>query len=200
MTNCDSNYEYPTKERKSVNDNKSPFSLVYIMGDGRSGSTILSIILSDHIAIESVGELSKWADFHGYPKQGNEKEEDHLFWQSVRNIYFDRYGSPDFSELISIQKEIEDYRNIIKLFFNRLASKTIIRYQAHTWWLLDAIYCATGKKILVDSGKNPGRAYLMLNNDNFNVKVIHLVRDPRGVLWSQIKKKSNKKPKLRSRL
>jgi hypothetical protein len=49
--------------------------------------------------------------------------------------------------------------------------------------------------VLLDSSKNVFRAFQLLRNSNLNVKIIHLVRDPRGVVWSFMKKNIDHKPK-----
>ena len=48
--------------------------VVYIMGDGRSGSTVTGIVLGNHPSISSNGELHKWARYKGHPKEDNDKD------------------------------------------------------------------------------------------------------------------------------
>lgn len=170
--------------------------LIYIMGDGRSGSTILSIILGNHPAIESVGELSRWLVFAGYPKPGDDRVEHHAFWQSVREAYLDTGPVPNFSELVRAQQEIEEYKNFPKALFGRIEPDAKTLYRTHTARLLDAICRVSGKPILVDSSKNMGRACMLLRFWPEKVRVIHLVRDPRGTLWSQMKRNIEQEYKL----
>ncbi|MFW5804761.1 MAG: sulfotransferase domain-containing protein, partial [bacterium] len=55
--------------------------------------------------------------------------------------------------------------------------------------LYATLFDETGANVLVDSSKSPKRAYLLKQylKKNYNVKIIHLVRDGRAVLYSYLK-------------
>lgn len=162
--------------------------LIYIMGDGRSGSTIASIVLGNHPAVSSNGELHRWPTFRGYPKWDNEKEEDHLFWAQVRSYYLQQGFPCDFSHLSEIQDEIEDYRWFPRVLLNRTPREVSAEYCAYVAGLIEAIRAISGKSTIVDETKRPGRAYQLLRCQRMNLRIIHLVRDPRGVIWSSKKR------------
>jgi Sulfotransferase family len=163
-------------------------SLIYIMGDGRSGSTIASIVLGNHPSISSNGELHKWALFKGYPKWDNKKEEDHRFWEAVRAYYLKRGFPSDFAYLEGVQDKVEEYIRFPELLLHRTPPETLSTYYAYVLGLVEAIEAVSDKEIVVDETKRPGRGYALLRCQDIDMRIIHIVRDPRGVLWSSKKR------------
>ena len=53
--------------------------------------------------------------------------------------------------------------------------------------LYEAIVEVTGKAAVADSSKKPNRAFALAQSERLELKVLHLVRDGRGVVWSQLK-------------
>lgn len=158
--------------------------LIYILGDGRSGSTIFSVLLGNHPDITSVGELYRWFEFEGCPKAGNEKEGDHLFWNRVRQLYFSNGGSSNWGELRKVQHEVEAYSEFIRLYLGLIKKSSLRMYESSAQSLFDAIREVSGNLTIVDSSRNMGRAFVLARKYPEQIKIIHLVRDPRGVMWS----------------
>jgi hypothetical protein len=162
--------------------------VVYIMGDGRSGSTVTGIILGNHPAISSNGELHKWARYRGHPKRDNDKEEDLRFWAEVRKCYRSQGLSTDFSHLQNVQGEVENYGRFPKLLLHRVSPEVCAEYCTHVGGVFKAISAVSRRDIIVDEAKRPARGLALLRCPGCNVRIIHLVRDPRGVVWSQGKR------------
>jgi hypothetical protein len=161
--------------------------VIYIMGDGRSGSTVLSIILGNHPSIESVGELNRWPQFSGQTKPGNRKVEDEAFWKAVRYSYQPGEVEPDYAALVDLQGEFENYKNFPKVFLPVLFKDQRERYNDYLFRLFCAVQSIRGREVIVDETKRPGRGYMLLRDPRLDVRIIHLVRDPRGVMYSQLK-------------
>jgi hypothetical protein len=159
-------------------------SLIYIMGDGRSGSTVVGIVLGNHPSISSNGELWRWPEFGGYPKPDNKKEEDHRFWGAVRECYLEQELPSDMAHLVELQSQIEEYRELPKVLMGVVPQSALHEYHAFISGLLRAITTVSGKGIIVDESKRPGRGHVLLRSPDVDVRLIHLVRDPRGVIWS----------------
>ena len=175
---------------------QSSQTLVYIMGDGRSGSTILSVLLGAHPDIISVGELNRWPQFEGKPKWNNQKQQDHAFWQAVYDAYVAQTSPPHFEELITTQELFERYEQFPILLRGRLPKESVDVYSTYLSYLLKAIALVSDKRIILDASKNPGRAYSFWRHQSDRVtKIIHLVRDPRGVMWSHMKRDGEHKYK-----
>jgi len=162
--------------------------ILYVMGDGRSGSTILGIILGNHSSIECVGELRRWLEFGGYPKPGTEKQSVHAFWEAVRTQYSQSSPLSNIPVLLQAQIIVESFARFPLVLLGLLPASIKETYESHLLKLFDALAMVSQKSVIVDTSKNMGRAYSLLHIARGRVKVIHLVRDPRGVLWSQLKK------------
>lgn len=169
--------------------------LIYIMGDARSGSTPLGIVLGSHPEIECVGELFRWPQFRGGPKPGDGKEGHHRFWEAVRNVYDETAGPPDFARLISAQEEFEDYIKFPRVILGRYGRKAADTYCRHERKLVHSIRSVSESEVLVDTSKRMGRAWMLAHCLDEPVRIIHLVRDPRGTLWSFMKREVEQKPK-----
>lgn len=173
----------------------SPPKLVYIMAEVRSGSTALCILLGNSPMVESVGELARWPAFRGRPKHDNEKPDDYAFWNSVRNVYHAEAGEPDFAALLDVQGKAEGYGAILLTLLGPIDQLTRDAYRAHVRRLLAAIQSVSGKSIVVDSSKRMGRAWMLFQCMPRETQIIHLVRDPRATLWSQLKRGVEQSPR-----
>ncbi len=162
--------------------------VVYIMGDGRSGSTVTSVVLGNHPCISSNGELHKFARYRGHPKRDNNKEKDLRFWKDVREYYRSAGYSTDYRHLEDIQGEIENYGSFWRLLFQRIPEDVCSEYCAYVGGLFRAIRAVSKRDIIVDESKRPARGYALPRCPGTDVRIIHLVRDPRGVVWSQKKR------------
>lgn len=171
--------EHPRRERRRV---------VYIMGNSRSGSTILDTLLGNHPAIESVGELVNLPELGWQENQycacGNRAREC-AFWEQVRQRWLDKTRLADPGEYLRLQNTVGRYRRLLPGFPRPdTSSAEFQEYAAHTTALFEAISEVSGKPIVVDSSKIPLRAYLLSLMPQLDLKIIHLVRDARGVAWS----------------
>ena len=165
------------------------------MGEGRSGSTILSIILGNHPAIQTVGELNKWIEFKGKPKPGTAKQQDYAFWQNIFDCYPWNATCHTFDELNEISSRLESYINFPKILCGLIPDWMIEVYHNHNIKLFQAIDDSVKNKIIVDSSKNMSRAWLLYNNPYLNTKIIYLTRGPRATMLSYQKKDIEQQPK-----
>lgn len=172
--------------------------VLYIMGCGRSGSTVLDTVLGNATKVESVGELCNLG-------RAISSENEYCacgllarncqFWKEVSTQWRQMAGTKySFDQWVSLQRKVEQYRNIPNLFNpNYLNSEEFISYSAGLSALFHSLAINTGKDVIVDSSKGPMRALAISKNKHLDLKVIHLVRDGRGVSWS-LKKGNRKDP------
>ncbi len=168
------------------------------MGSGRSGSTILDCILGNHEQIESVGELSNlpqsaWlnGEYCGCGQPGNMCP----FWRDVRHEWIRRTGVDDVEGYITLQRNFGHFRRGVQLLKERIWSSSEFQvYGERTLDLLAAIRRVSGKAVIVDSSKGPARAFALSLIKGIDLRVIHLVRDPRAVAYS-FRKAFKKNPK-----
>ncbi len=163
--------------------------VLFIAGAGRSGSTLLDIVLGNHPAIESVGELSKLvpsALLRHEPCACGARGDECAFWREVVGLWLgEGAGSAEQQEYLALQERFERARRWPRLLAERRrASPRFLRYAGQTAALFRAIARVSGKPVVLDSSKNPARAFVLSLIPGLELTVIHLVRDPRGVAFS----------------
>jgi hypothetical protein len=156
---------------------------VYLMGRGHSGSTILDILLGGGKAVESVGELvSGLENYHRAERCScGALMRECGFWGNVRAA-FERQGF-SWDEMIEASHAATDVRRWLATrlaapddpWRNRLATLTRA--------LAAAVAEVSGKPHVLDSNKETARGLFLLRFMP-EARVIHLVRDPRGIVRS----------------
>lgn len=165
--------------------------VLYIVGCGRSGSTIIDIVLGNHKNIESVGELISlpklgWID-NGYCSCGLRANECD-FWSSVRREWERLSGLKNVNDYVDQKNKLDRlWRRFEEFKAPDIFSTEFKLFAKNTYYLYKAIQTISGKSVVVDSSKNPLTAYLLSFITDIDLRIIHLVRDPRGVTWSQKK-------------
>ncbi|HET9888800.1 MAG TPA: hypothetical protein VFR10_14920, partial [bacterium] len=163
--------------------------VIYILGYGRSGSTILDIVLGSDPEIQSVGELDllsrEWEtrscscglSYSACP-----------FWSRVRASTESALGAHSMRERESILRRVEDLRALPRLLMRLVAQSHADAYRCLVREELAAIARISGKSTILDSSKSAreaaGRALAISHIAGIPTKLIHLVRDGRAVLWS----------------
>lgn len=176
---------------------ESPVRLVYIMGNVRSGSTLLDTILGNHPRIESVGELCNVSE-NGWIDQRRcacgQAAPDCPFWTEVRQEWARLTGTDDEQSYAELVRAMEKHRVWLPRLVGeaRRRSPRFKEYAERTGALFQAIRTTSGKSVLVDSSKRASRALLLSKIPGIDLRVIHLVRDGRGVAWSEKKRKFKK--------
>lgn len=168
--------------------------VLYIMGAGHIGSTIVDIVLGSHGHMESLGELSK---FHraGWTPESNRvcscgsPVYECPFWSQVRRCWSELTGCTDGREAVRLQDTFENSTLAWPqlLWQSRLRTPKFRRYMDLTAALYQSIQEVGGKVVLVESSLTPRRAYALAMNPAIDLHLIHMVRDGRGVIWSLMK-------------
>ncbi len=176
---------------------KSTPELVYIMGTGRSGTTILEILLSNSRDTISTGELTHvFRD--GFQNNNNcscaAKFSDCSFWSKVEQGL--NFTDDSVKEGLLLNRSLEWHHYFIPLFLGLHRKKRIDRYIEKQKLLLHQIRLKAQVKTIIDSSKYPGRALLLSKIFGQKVKIICLTRSPSGLLNSF--KKENKEQNSKS--
>ncbi len=161
--------------------------IIYIIGAGRSGSTILDVVLGNHSNVAGLGEL--WAMLEpdhrsaGACSCGAEFRAC-IFWKSVLDTYRTKLGSRTIAEVRKLRLRLDLARHIPSSFLKK-RSRQFQRYASDNRALYEAIAEESGCEFLVDSTKQVGRGLNLLRCEQLDVYLLHLVRDGRGVMWSR---------------
>lgn len=157
-------------------------TLVYIAGFGFSGSTLLDMLLGSDPHVVGLGEMMYLPDYVMSGKRctcGNVLAACPL-WGGV-------LPRPDASEARFFAPRFHHdalYRTVEAGGYRLDAEERA--WAEYQFTILRAVGAATGKRIFVDSSKNLARLrlYEAVCPGDFEIRVLHLVRDPHGVMES----------------
>jgi len=90
-------------------------------------------------------------------------------------------------EYVDCQEKIENLAGLAKAAAGVGNRKQLAFHAHHTTRLFEAMVAQSGKEMIVDSSKLPGRAMALALAPGIDLRVIHVVRDGRGVAWSMAK-------------
>ncbi|MDM8557431.1 sulfotransferase [Candidatus Parabeggiatoa sp. HSG14] len=162
--------------------------IIYIVGAGRSGTTILDILLGNGKDILSCGELNRFVVRNGVPTYWCHKKNSptFLFWKNIKDQLMAKFTSGiDFSELNKISSQYEYHSG----FFRKSANKKDFnRYSHFILKFYETLEENVEQSTIVDSSKYPSRALRLAKILPYEIKFVYLKRDPRGVVHSFSKK------------
>ncbi len=151
--------------------------VLYVMGAGRSGSTILGVALGNCADMFFAGELNRWLPRSGVPPR--EDVQRRLFWSGVRD---DVDGAAELFGGRSTYLERSSALLDIRKWPTRRRLRR--RYRAVSEDLYLAIRRATGLDYIVDTSHYPLRALELQALEGIDLYILYLVRDPRSVVAS----------------
>lgn len=171
------------------NVNSNSFKVIYIMGTARSGTTLLEIMLSEAESIYGFGELTHSLKDGLIEHKACSCDQDvwncHV-WKSVLNEY-----------LYEDHEKVVDANNLIRThehhlyFFNNLLNfykNTVNSYNSINKQLFDNAKEVTGKPVLLDSSKYPGRALSLNKYLSDKIFIVCMTRSPEGLIKAFQKK------------
>lgn len=167
--------------------------VLYIGGTGRSGSTLLDRMLGQVPGVVSAGELVHlWSRglAEGQLCGCGERFGDCAFWKDVGRRAFDGWDSLDAAEMLALQHRVDRNRFIPLMLRPGLRpayAEALGRYANLLARLYRAIRDVSGAEVVVDSSKHSSTAFLLRRVPGLDLRVVHLVRDARGVAhsWSK---------------
>jgi len=178
------------------------YTLLYILGSGHCGSTLLDLLLNGHSQILGLGEITvlkryiaiaNGARYDVYRSSGSPSEKGRLrdwieteshslndpFWQLVKQHYEDASRAT----LDQIAVHPPKWKTL-----RSWPAKDIDSWARPNETLLSCLQEVSGAGILTDASKSPHRLYLLQRSGLFNIKVVHLVRDGRAIINSYLRK------------
>jgi Sulfotransferase family len=154
----------------------APPRVIYVMGAGRSGSTILGVALGNCEGVFYAGELDKWLIRHGEPAlDGSEREQ---FWARVRA----RVNAGDLFGYHA--RALERSSALFSVRKARRRQRVRRRYREVADELYRAIAAEAQATHVVDSSHYPLRARELQRLDAIELYLIFLVRDSQQVVHS----------------
>ena len=175
-------------------------AIVYIGAVGRSGTTLLERIIATSPDFVSLGEVvHMWergllldepcgcgTPFRSCP-----------FWTAVAQRAYGGWDALDLDRVRAWKHDADRNRYIPFLWFPRLAPRRFRDALDQLMATLDPLYAAIGAEVsesrghdvvLVDASKHPSYYFVLRRLPHHDVRLLHVVRDPRGVAHSWAKK------------
>jgi hypothetical protein len=179
-------------------------NLVYILGCGHSGSTLLALLLGSHPEACTVGEMRVPKIGEEYLCSCGEPIKTCQFWSNVRDRMAKR-GIPNF-DILKARLSIHDSENAyVHRLLDPLPRGTFLETVRNVglnispaWHshlrdvhhrnksLMDALFEITGARMVIDSSKIAIHLRYLLKSPELRIKIIFLVRDGRAVATSQL--------------
>lgn len=162
-------------------------TVLFIGGMPRSGSTLLDLLLGQLPEYCDVGELYyMWTSgvvrnelcscavpFH-----------DCEFWQRVGKHAFGGWDHVDFHRVLELQRRVDTTGRLLRAQATRSRhyDRDVDEYLSFLEPLYRAVAEVDGASVVVDSTKRPSTAYLLARSERLDLRLVHLLRDPRGVV------------------
>jgi hypothetical protein len=170
--------------------------VLYIGGQGRSGSTLLGRLMGEVDGCVNVGEVvyiwqpfledllcSCGSKFHSCP-----------FWSEVVRIGFGSTDNIDAKLILRTKKRLERIRTLPRLL-SPIRTAEDREGVAYYLEFLGKLYAAmrevSGGRVIVDGSKSPLYSYFLRQVPNIDLRIFHLVRDSRAVTHSWQRRKLN---------
>lgn len=160
--------------------------VIFVISEGHSGSTVMDLIMDSHSQVCGIGEVSHY--YQSVTHDGGmctckEPLLECSFWKSVMN-------GVDYRSLPLIWRNARDFLFRTNNYtYSQKGIKILdnAKYVSETKKLYQNVLKQSGKKIIFDSSKIPGRAELLVRSGEFNALFVHLVRNGKGTTYSNFK-------------
>lgn len=167
--------------------------VLYIGGVGRSGTTVLERALGELPGFRVLGET-----VHLWQRALVDDElcgcgrpfSDCPFWGAVGQRAFGGWDRVDAREVLELKRSVDRNRYLGRLAAPRLPADVaarVARYVGLYRRVYDAVAEVTGAGVLVDSSKHASLAFCLRWDPSLDLRVLHAVRDVRGVAYSWTK-------------
>jgi hypothetical protein len=167
--------------------------VLYLGGLGRSGTTLVERLLGELPGVCALGEVVHlWQrDILDDERCGcGERFSGCTFWTAIGKHAFGGWGNVDVERIHALQAAVERTRHIPRLASTQLspAQKSDVReYAAYYARVYAAAAEVSGAEVVVDSSKHSALAHCLRWSDELDLRVVHVVRDARGVAYSWTK-------------
>lgn len=162
--------------------------ILYIMGAGRSGTTILGILIGNLQKSYHVGEINKFFEFKGVPHARKEGEACYNVYKEIFNDFFVEYCEKE----LMIPRSFEYHSGLMKSFFVSSGSE-LNKYYKMQCKLFESLFDVFGSEVIIDSSKYPLRALMLKRLSEYDISYVYL-RRPYFSAYSSFKKKGIEQP------
>jgi hypothetical protein len=155
--------------------------IVYVVGCGRSGTTLLGFALGNSHRTLDLGEVLDFVRFRGCPNGFGPETANYAFWDAVLGDVAKALGGIDFVRLAELQSLVDGHESFLPLAVlgDLFRKKAVSEYRLFIEALYDRIQSEDSADVLIDSSKYPSRLlHLLRAYPDDRIRVIHLIRNP----------------------
>lgn len=164
--------------------------MLYIGGWGRSGSTLLECVLAEAEQTVALGEVV-WLWDRGARLDElcacGEHFGDCAFWSEVGRTAFGGWDRVDLERVFALKDAVDRQRRMPQSVRRRptpaFGSK-VQEYASYFQRVYRAAAAVSGARVVIDSSKEIPTALALSHLDDLDLRVLHIVRDSRGVAYS----------------
>ncbi|MFI5935610.1 sulfotransferase family protein [Actinoplanes sp. NPDC051494] len=164
--------------------------VLYLGGLGRSGTTLVERLLGELPSVCALGEIVHlWQrDIRDNERCGcGARFAACTFWRRVGDRAFGGWGNVDVDRVHELRDAVERTRFIPRLAGARIPDPAVREYASFYARIYAAAAEVSGAEVVVDSSKHSALAHVLRWADGVDLRVVHVVRDPRGVAYSWTK-------------
>lgn len=155
--------------------------IIYIVGCGRSGSTLMGFTVGNSVGALDLGEVIDFARFQGHPNEFGVETENYKYWNNIQHSLVAELGPLDFSELRRVQKAVDCHGSFLPILLlgAHYRKKSYLAHQGYVRALYGAILNDPDHDVFITSSKYPSRLlHLLRVFPDRRIHVIHLIRNP----------------------
>ena len=168
-----------------------PAQIAHIIGSGRSGSTILDMMLGAHpraFSTGSVDVIDQFVETDNYCTCRRSLT-DCPVWGAALGT--DARGGRSVPPSLNVDGQVRKALAIVPAIVRGRPSSMPVDEIELNWRLMDEVERVTGAEVLIDSSKTLMRfARMAALRPERDLRMIHLVRDPRGFVLSRSKSRA----------
>jgi len=155
--------------------------IAYLMGTGRSGTTLVTALLGNGKKVIALGEMHQFLDYiiDQKPCSCGEKLKDCEFWGKIVASLQLKYSNEQLMAFREYSKKIESHSRILKSLFK--SDSRYAEFHRDVFGQIEAVY---GDVNYIDSSKYISRGIQLSKAFGSNLKLVYMVRDVRGVINS----------------
>ncbi len=168
--------------------------VLFIGGLGRSGSTLIERLLNELPSLTAVGEtVHLWErGVRDRERCGCGESFDRCpHWVDVGRFAFDGWHNVDLDDVIDLRWRIDRTRRLPAIERVARTGSPSPEQQRYLWYLRRVLHGSSHRTdpptVLLDSSKHVSTAALLSLDPSIDLRLLHLVRDPRGVAHSWTK-------------
>jgi hypothetical protein len=171
-----------------------PVRVLFLGGLGRSGTTLLERVVGELPGACPLGEVVHlWTrDVRDDERCGCGRPFSRCeFWAAVGERAFGSWGSVDVGRIAELAAAVDRTRRIPAQALGRLSRQAradLDEYTSYYVRLYRAAQEVSGASVVIDSSKHASLAYCLASQPEIDLRVLHVVRDSRGVAYSWTKR------------